>query len=126
MDGASIFVRLPGDRRPGGSCARGQCSVPPGSTALSYGRIDLLVGLWHPGHLVLALHDPLRPHHRRSGSAAPVLHSCSGERASSSFRSCSSTRSSATESSEVKSHPCLGTIRCFVGAPAPAYSFSSL
>src|ERR1700692_3364711 len=38
--------------------------------ALLHGGPDFHVGVWNPGDLVLALHDPIRPHHRRSRGPA--------------------------------------------------------
>ncbi len=89
VDRKAVSVGLSGDRRRRGDHARGQHPAAQRLLAVQHGCDHLRVGLRHAGILVLALHDPVRHHHRRCGRRRiPVLHSCSGARGSSSSRSC--------------------------------------
>ena len=52
-----LFV-FPGHCRLAAATACGKHSSPTGCMAILYGRGHLRGGVWNPGHLVLALHDP--------------------------------------------------------------------
>src|ERR1700754_5205010 len=64
MDRAALSVRLSGDRGGRGRCARLQHSAPQRLQAILPGIDHLYDGIRHFGALVLALHDPVRHHHR--------------------------------------------------------------
>ena len=75
IDRPYLFV-FPVIGRARGNGARAQHPEPRRLPAVLYGRADLRIGLRHPGAIVLALHDPVRLHHRRSRGAAvqPCVH----------------------------------------------------